>query len=194
MSRKDLRGLAANFKQNRPLAEQQVAPAEDVTAQIERRLAEARQPAERVDAVAKKPVEADDPSPSTPSTPVEKDSASVFTRAVTPTLRDVETRRRVPVDIPVVFEPMRQQASDQGITLTTLVLTALRVEGSALAERAQREGIVPVPTDGFRRWTLLMSDSELDELDELTTALERALGRRSRARTIALVLAAYARR
>lgn len=192
MSRKDLRGLAANFKQHRPLAEQQ--PAEDVTAQIERRLAEARQPAGGVDDVATEPIEADDPSPSAPSTPVEKDSASAFTRAVTPTLRDVEHRRRVPVDIPVVFEPMRQQASDRGITLTTLVLTALRVEGSALAERAQREGIVPVPTDGFRRWTLLMSDSELDELDELTTALERALGRRSRARTIAVVLAAYARR
>ena len=89
---------------------------------------------------------------------------------------------------------MRQQASTRGITLTTLVLSALRSEGSALADRAQREGIVPIPAEGFRRWTLLMSDAELVELDELTTALERALGRRSRARTIALVLDAYAQR
>jgi hypothetical protein len=194
MSRKDLRGLAASFKQNRPPAEQQQAPAEDVTAQIERRLAEARQPAAGADDAASEPPAVEEPSLSAPSAPAEKDSPSVSTRAVTPTLRDVEPRRRVPVDIPVVFEPMRQQAGDRGITLTTLVLTALRVEGSALAERAQREGIVPVPADGFRRWTLLMSDSELDELDELTTALVRALGRRSRARTIALVLDAYARR
>ena len=187
MSRDSLRKIAAQFKEPADDEPASAAPedAVDVTAEIDRRLAEARAGStsdepdpgqgrgERPAPSVKRPAPPPPPKPS---------------GSPAPALRDTSPRQRVPVDIPVVFEPMRRDAKDRGITASSMVLSAIRIAGPALRERASREGIAPVPSDGFKRWTLLLSDDEIAELDDLTDALEAALGRRSRARTIALAL------
>ena len=55
-----------------------------------------------------------------------------------------------------------------------MVLSAIRKAGPALRERASREGIAPVPSDGFKRWTLLLSDDEIADLRDID-AMKAAL-------------------
>lgn len=199
MSRKDLRELAAQFKSGEPDQAPPEPESSDLTGEIERRLAAAKRgrssdPAsdELITPTESKPQAA----PEVGGRPREsRSSRSVPSRgSITPALRDTEPRQRVPVDVPANFEQLRLAAKAQGISATTLVLTTLRAERAELEARAKHEGIAPIVAQGFKRWTLLMSDHELAELDGFTTAMERALGRRSRAKAIALVLHAHTAR
>ena len=73
------------------------------------------------------------------------------------------------------------------MSASALVLAALREHGQELSVRAQA-GVLPVRAEAVKRWTLLLTEAELAELDRLVDEVEAGLGRRSRSAVVGLLM------
>lgn len=104
-----------------------------------------------------------------------------------PVVRAPGDRSRIAVDVPVQFEHRRKSAKKMGMSATALVLAALREHGEQLSLRAQ-SGLLPVRAEAVKRWTLLLTEAELAELDRLVDEVEVGLGRRSRSAVVGLLM------
>lgn len=107
-----------------------------------------------------------------------------------PVFRGEGPRRRINMMLSGDFASLRALAkSEQSMTAGHLVMSALAAHGDALRAEAD-EAPIPAYRSESRSesWQLLVADSELEALDALTDDLARAMGKRSRAGVVALLL------
>lgn len=88
--------------------------------------------------------------------------------------RGKATERRS-LHVPAVLAELQQRARDQGIMVPDLVLSAVAAHGDSLREEARQRRFVrrPGPT---LKWTLLLSEEELADIDALVDDVGPAFG------------------
>lgn len=106
-----------------------------------------------------------------------------------PITRALGGRKRVPIELPIDFEPLRLQAKERGMASGHLVLAAMQAHRDELFRRANEGDYDITAPRGFtKQWQLMWHEDERSLFDELVDQMAEYLPRRSRAHVAALLL------
>lgn len=166
---------------------------DDLQAQIDERLQQSIAQAAKLDVEPEQAErEADSAAASSSvvdrATPVEESGGGEW-EIPAPVTRALGGRKRVPIELPISFEPLRLEAKDRGMASGHLLLAAMHAHTDELFKRANDGLYQTTRPRGFtKQWQLMWHETERAEFDEVVDQMADYLPRRSRAHVAALLL------